>query len=245
MELNSFVEKFSNAYKKREFIVFCAECEVSYSGKAETLLSKGYRVILLKPDGSIQVHQPQGNVPINYMKEGTDHTIRLSEYAIIIQSHNIPMGDFMDVTIYDVLFFNSTKFEDGHKIQLTGTEEDMSNMIYADPFIVEKGLKPVKQEEQTDYGFIDVLCRDINNNLVIIECKRFKADFSAVSQLFRYVEKVKSSKGISNVRGILVAPTITSNAEQMLLDYGFKFVSIDPPKYKERLKRNQKSLGEF
>ena len=245
MKITNFIEKFVESYKKREFIVFCAECEVNYSGKAETSLARGARIFLLKPDGSIQVHQPHGNVPINYMKEGTDHSLRMMGEAVILKSHNIPIGDFMDTILYDILFFNSIKIEDGHKIQLTGTEKDMSDMIYEDPTIVEPGLKSVKQEEQTNYGFIDVLCCDENNNLVVIECKRFKADFSAVSQLRRYVERVKEVKGISNIRGILVAPNITPNAENMLNDYGFKFVSVEPPKYKERLKRSQKSLGDF
>ena len=75
MDLQKFVINFANSYRKKEFIVFSAECEVTYSGKTETKLNIGDRVILLKPDGSLQVHQPTGNVPINYVKEGTDHSI--------------------------------------------------------------------------------------------------------------------------------------------------------------------------
>ncbi|KHO53588.1 endonuclease NucS [Candidatus Woesearchaeota archaeon] len=246
MDLQKFVINFANSYRKKEFIVFSAECEVTYSGKTETKLNIGDRVILLKPDGSLQVHQPTGNVPINYVKEGTDHSIDILDGTrAIIKSHNIPQGDYMQIIIHTLHFFNSHKTEDGHKIQLTGTEKDMSDMIYENPTLVEKGLHSVKQEEQTNYGFIDVLCRDENNNLVVIECKRVKADFTAVSQLRRYIDRVKETKGITNIRGILVAPGITTNAEQMLNDYGYKFVAIDPPRYLEKLKKSQKSLGEF
>lgn len=245
MLFNTFIDQFKQALNKKEFIVFGAECEVNYSGRAETHLAKGQRVIIIKQDSSIQIHQPFGNAPINYMKEETDHSLRLLPSSILLSSYNIPLGEFMDIIIYGVLFFNKVKIDDWHKLQLTGTEQDMSNMIYENPSIIEKGLRPVKQEEQTQYGFIDVLCKDENNNLVVIECKRFKADFSAVSQLRRYVEKVKEIKGINNVRGILAAPSITSNAEKMLQDYGFKFTNIEPPKYMEKLKKSQKSLSEF
>jgi len=245
MDLNDFIDNFKHALSKKEFLVFAAECEVNYSGRAETKLSRGQRLIIIKADGSIQVHQPYGKAAINYMKEGTDHNLKVMQEYIILQSHNIPLGEYMDIIIYEVFFFNQAKLEDGHKLQLTGTEQDMSDMIYENPSIVEKGLKAVKQEEKTEYGFIDVLCKDENKNLVVIECKRIKAEFSAVSQLRRYIERVKEIKGIDTVRGILVAPSITTNAELMLHDYGFKFVAVDPPKFMEKLKRSQKSLGDF
>ncbi len=245
MDLNNFLKEFISAYKSRQFIVFCAECKVNYSGRTETFLDKGDRIILLKPDYSIQVHQPIGHVPINYMKENTDHNISFINNNLILKSYNIPIGEFMDISINKIHFFNSYKTEDTNKIKLTGDEADMSNMIYNNPSIIEKSLKPVSKEEQTVYGFIDVLCIDENNNLVVIECKRVKADFSAVAQLHRYVNKICKSKGINHVRGILVAPTITYNAQKMLEDYGYKFVSIDAPKYKEKLKKSQKNLDEF
>ena len=143
------------------------------------------------------------------------------------------------------LSLNSYTLEDSQKINLVGTERDMSDMIYDNPEIVEPGLKPVSTEEQTKYGFIDVLCHDAEGNLVIIECKRYGADLSTVSQLRRYVEKVKESKGIDNIRGIICAPKITQNDETMLSDWGFKFVSVRPPNYLEEYDKKQTSLGDY
>ena len=53
------------------------------------------------------------------------------------------------------------------------------------------------------------------------------------------------SKGISKVRGILAAPKITSNAEKMLIDWGFEFKSIKPPKYLEEFDKKQSKLDNF
>ncbi len=80
---------------------------------------------------------------------------------------------------------------------------------------------------------------------MVIECKRFKADLAAVTQLRRYVEKVRESKGIEHVRGIIAAPYISDNAKAMLEDWGFSFVSLDPPKFKEKLKKSQSKLSDF
>jgi hypothetical protein len=104
---------------------------------------------------------------------------------------------------------------------------------------------PVSQEEQTAYGFIDVLGTDKDGTLTVVECKRYVADLSAVTQLRRYVEKLCASKGISKVRGILAAPKITQNAEQMLKDWGYSFVSVKPPKYLEEFDKKQQRLDAF
>ena len=135
--------------------------------------------------------------------------------------------------------------EDGQKVHTKGTEEDMSDMIYANPHVIEDGFKPVSQEEQTRYGFIDVLGVDKQGVLTIVECKRYCAELSAVTQLRRYVEKVMVSKGITKVRGILAAPKITENAKKMLEDWGFEFKSINPPKYFEEFDKKQARLDAF
>ena len=121
----------------------------------------------------------------------------------------------------------------------------MSNMLYANPELIEDGFKPVSREEQTKYGFIDVFGTDKNGVLTIVECKRYCADLSAVTQLRRYVEKMMVSKGITKVRGILAAPKITENAEKMLEDWGFSFKSIKPPKYLEEFDKRQAKLDKF
>ena len=53
------------------------------------------------------------------------------------------------------------------------------------------------------------------------------------------------SKGITRVRGILAAPKITQNAEQMLKDWGFSFVPVKPPKYLEEFDKKQVRLDAF
>ena len=142
-------------------------------------------------------------------------------------------------------FFNSHKLEDAQNIIVSGTEDDMSDMIYRNPAMIEDGFKPVSQEEQTKYGFIDVMGVDKKGVLTIVECKRYCAELSAVTQLRRYVEKIMVSKGITKVRGIIAAPKITENAKKMLEDWGFEFKSINPPKYFEEYDKKQARLDVF
>lgn len=235
----------NDALKRNETVVFSARCSIRYSGRAESFLGEGDRVFVIKADKTILIHQPQGNNPINHMRPGSSHEFSVKEGKLLLKSRNLELKEFLDTVINRVHFFNSHKLEDGQVIAVTGTEEDMANMLMERPEMVEEGFKPVSREEQTKYGFIDVMGTDKNGTLTIVECKRQCAELSAVTQLRRYVEKIIESKGIAKCRGVIAAPKITENAKKMLEDWGFSFVSVKPPKYLEEFDRKQQTLDLF
>jgi RecB family endonuclease NucS len=243
--LNDYITLIADALKRNETIVFGCSCTIRYSGRAESFLGEGDRIIVIKSDNTLLVHQPMGTAPINYMKPGTGYQARIDDNRLVLKASNILEKENMEITIFRVHFFSAHKLADGQVISVAGTEEDMSNMLYENPELVEKGFRPVSQEEQTKYGFIDVLGTDKDGTLTVVECKRYCADLAAVTQLRRYVEKLMASKGITKVRGILAAPKITLNAEQMLKDWGFSFVSVKPPKYLEEFDKKQQKLDVF
>jgi RecB family endonuclease NucS len=245
MRLQEYATLLSDAIARNETIVIGCNCSVRYSGRAESFLEDGDRLLMIKSDNAILIHQPTGNNPINYMKPNTSHRFDMEDGKLILSSKNLPLKEFLDVNINKIHFFNTHKLEDSKKILVQGTEEDMSNMLYENPERIEEGFKPVSREEQTKYGFIDVMGVDKDGILTIVECKRYKAELAAVTQLRRYVEKIMISKGISKVRGIMAAPKITDNAKKMLEDWGYEFKSINPPKYLEEFDKKQSTLDSF
>ena len=244
-KLEDYSGLFTDALSRNETVVFSCRCSIRYSGRAESYLNSGDRVIIIKGDKTLLVHQPQGNNPINYMKPNTQHKLVVENKMLSLKSNNIALKENMAIVIDKVYFFNSHKLEDGQTIEVQGTEDDMANMLIKKPDLIEKGFTPVSKEEQTIYGFIDVLGMDKDGVLTVVECKRYCADLSAVTQLRRYVEKIMISKGIAKVRGIIAAPKITANAEQMLHDWGFYFTSVRPPKYFEEFDKKQTRLHKF
>jgi RecB family endonuclease NucS len=245
MHLQDYATLLTDALARNETIVLACTCSIRYSGRAESYLAAGDRVILIKGDKAILVHQPTGNAPINYMKPQTGHSVIFDNGKLSLKSSNLAMKEFLDVVIERVHFYNSQKLEDSQTIVVAGTEEDMSNMLYDNPGMIEEGFKPVSREEQTKYGFIDVFGTDKDGTLTIVECKRYCADLSAVTQLRRYVEKMMVTKGVTNIRGILAAPKITENAKRMLEDWGFNFKVVRPPKYLEEFDKKQAKLDFF
>ncbi len=236
------VSLLQGALQRNETIVLAAACMVEYSGRAETRLPPGDRIILIKPDKTILIHQPQGSTPVNWMKE-SQISVEKDDDRCILRCRG--PKEFLDIHLHSIHFMNAAKLSDGQKLQLTGHEKDMAAMIAANPDVIEEGLRLAGQEEQTTYGFIDVLCYDKNSNLVVVECKRDKGGLSAVTQLRRYVERIKELRGTGKVRGILACPSMTGNAKKMLVDWGFEHAAIEPPKYLERFRKNQRQLMEY
>ena len=234
-----------DAIEKNKSIVFGCKCEIAYSGRAESFLPEGDRIVFIKEDNALLVHQPTGNAPVNYMKPGCSHSVALEDRHCILHTKHMTAKEFMNIKMSKIYFFQAYKLQDGRALELKGTEKDMADMIMRQPNLIEEGFTTVNQEEQTKYGFVDILGYDKQGVLTVVECKRYTADLAAVTQLRRYVEKIKASKGIAKIRGIIAAPKMSSNAAKMLQDWGFTFVSLNAPKYLERFDKLQQKLHHF
>lgn len=241
----SWLATIRKALERNETLVLYAKCEITYSGRAESHLPSGDRLIIIKSDKTILIHQPEGSTPVNYMKAGTQHILEEVEGtdALLLKSRN--EKEYLDIFLERIYCVESRKLDDGKKLALVGSERDMSDMLYHNPELIEAGFTPLSREEHTKYGFIDVFGYDKRGVLVVVECKRYVGDLSAVTQLRRYVEKIKASKGLDTVRGVLACPAITPNAKKMLEDWHFSYVHVHPPKYLEKHKKGQKNLVEY
>jgi len=89
-------------------------------------------------------------------------------------------------------------------------EKDLHSYLAASVSEIESGLSLVENgiEYQTEAGRIDLLARDGNNQLVVIELKAGKAKDNALGQLLGYIGCLSVSE--QNVRGILIASSFDS-----------------------------------
>jgi endonuclease len=245
MELGEFSTLVDESVASREALISFLQCQITYSGRAEAFLSRGDRILIIKADATVIIHQPEGSVPINYMRPGSVITLERVDDHLMMHVRNDTEHSFLDIEIFRVYDAAARKLEDGQKQDLAGNERDMSDWIRDNPVCISSDFHPISREEQTDVGFIDVFGHDGTGKLVVVECKRITASLMAVDQLRRYVERVKMIKGTQNVTGILAAPSITPNALEMLSSWGFRYCRVEPPKRLERWSKDQKKIFEF
>lgn len=243
MERKEFLEIFHKVQQTKQYCTILCSCAVTYSGRAEAYLPRGDRVIMIKQDGVLLIHQPTNGNPINYLKAGGE--LSVEKYDGHLTLHGKLGKEFLDVELFQIYDVLHRRLEDGQRQELVGSEADMSDHLRENPTLLGKNFIPVSREEQTKVGFIDLFGHDGKGELIVVECKRYTAGLAAVSQLHRYVEKIKQVKGTKNVTGIMAAPKMTPNAEAMLKEYNYSWREVRPPKRLERYDKKQTSLEKF
>ncbi len=226
-EISEITEIINNGFKNKAVLIITACCRVSYEGRAKSTLESGDRVIIIKPDGSFLIHKGEKRNPVNWQPPGCKVRYKVENDQLIIKSLRSNPKEILEVEISKTHVIMYFILQDDNELNLTGSEEEMSNYIfYENPEIIEEGFQPIAQEKPISNGIIDIMGKDKNGNLVVLELKRGRATLDAVSQLKRYVDTLKVET--KYLRGILVAPSITKSAFTLLKENGMEFRELHP-----------------
>ena len=245
-ECEKAYELVEEALRKRATITIFACCKVEYEGRALSQLNWGERIILIKPDGSFLIHQDKKVEPVNWQPPKSKTRCYLSGDRLIHESHRRTPKELLSVEVRQVQFISYAKIEDFEELEQAGYEKDMSDMIMDRPHIIEEGFTPKTREYSVEHGFIDILGKDSDGNLMVLELKARKAGINAVKQIRRYLQDLENTDNDylkeckaqkKKIRGILVAPSIMEDAREMIEEEGIEFVSVEPPR---ELKRDKK-----
>jgi RecB family endonuclease NucS len=204
-------------------------CRVEYDGRASSTLEAGDRLIVLKPDGTVLVHTEEGQQPVNWQPPGCSHEVTREDQQLLLCSERTTPSEKLVVRFEAVQHVAAYDVTDGSDLALTGTEADLRNRILADPSLLEEGFEPRATERETPAGAVDIYGEDADGDAVVVELKRRRVGPDAVSQLNRYVEALaRELHSESTVRGVLVAPSVTDRAGQLLDRRGLEFVALSP-----------------
>ncbi|MFB6205392.1 MAG: endonuclease NucS [Haloglomus sp.] len=230
-------------------------CSVEYEGRASSSLGPGDRLLVCKPDGSVLVHTDEGQQPVNWQPPGCTVEPALVESAVEsavedggdadadadadadvddsrlrVRSERATPAEELVVEFTSVAQVSAYDAVDPEELALTGTEADLRERILAEPALVEPGFTPLATERQTPAGAVDVYGEDADGRTVILELKRRRVGPDAVGQLSRYVDALRRDlHENAEVRGVLVAPSVTDRARRLLAEQGLEFVALEPP----------------
>lgn len=207
-------------------LILVGQCSVEYRGRAESTLATGDRVILVKADGTLLIHNPNGLKPVNWQPPGCSFAVHTGEGVIVLEAVRRRPPEQVRIAFESFQLLGLTQMQDGSPLDLRGTEFDIRDAIRAKPHLIEEGFTPWAKERMTERGPMDLYGEDKEGRRVIVEVKRIRAGLAEATQLWRYVEKERTKRGVE-VRGILVAPAISSRAHLLLLEHGLEFRKVE------------------
>ena len=242
-DANEFISKHHVSKPDKTVLVIIGDCMIDYKGRARSFLDWGERIVMIKQDGALLVHQPTMREPINWQPSGSKTEFKTKDTHLILKSRNNKPPEKMKITFRNIQTINVSTLKDNAKIVISGMETDVVNQIVNNPNMVEEGLRICKREKHVKSGLIDLYGFDKDHTPVIIEVKRSLANISAVHQLRMYVNDVKKDVDEANVRGILCAPKVPDMVKHLLSDYGLEWKEVE----REVIlpDDNQKTLKEY
>ncbi|WP_456481318.1 endonuclease NucS [Methanopyrus sp.] len=242
------VERLSKALGRRP-VILAGICEAEYRGRAESVAGPALRIAMCKPDGTFILHNAmEKREPTNWNPAPSKQSIEVRNGCVVLKSRRLDVPEEVIVYFHKVLLACSlpkegAKSEDS-VFSLFRSEEDMKRVIRENPSVIEPGFQPVDEEVECEAGVADVVGYDGQGRFVVLELKRTRADVSAASQLRRYVEAFREERG-EEVRGILVAPSVTDGCRRLLEKYGLEWKKLEPAPLKDDGGGKQCTLTEF
>ncbi len=217
------------AIQRGDLVTLFGRCTVEYDGRAESYLGPGDRLVVLKPDGTALVHTEEGQKPVNWQPPGGSFDPELNDDRLLVRSRRPNPDESLEVHFESVSQLSAFDVTDAKEITLAGSEEDLRQQILDNPDLVEAGFTPLATERQTAAGAIDIYGKDATGTTMVVELKRRRVGPDAVGQLRRYIDALRRDLHAgAEVRGVLVAPSVTERARNMLAESGLEFVSLEP-----------------
>jgi RecB family endonuclease NucS len=200
-----------------------ARCEVRYSGRVNAVLPEAVRLLILKADGSVLVHDDAGGYkPLNWMTAPT-FVADEGERLVVTKPKT---EDALEIRLVEVLSDVTHDMGESAALQKDGVERDLQEALAAAPDALGEELVLVKREWQTEVGPVDLMCKDAAGEWVAVEIKRV-GTIEAVEQLTRYLGFIREDPAKAACRGILAAQSLKPQAVALAESRGYRAVEVD------------------
>jgi endonuclease len=199
-----------------------ARCSVDYVGRLTAHLPEALRLILVKADGSVQVHSDGGSYkPLNWMSPPCKVTEKPGRWSVAGKG-----GETLTITISEVISDTSADLGTEPGLVKDGVEAHLQELLAAQVDLLGDGWRLVRREYPTPIGPVDLMCRDGAGHSVAVEIKR-RGEIDGVEQLTRYLDLLNRDPLLAPVHGVFAAQEIRPQARVLATDRGIRCVTLD------------------
>jgi len=203
------------------------QAEVTYQGRAASTAEAGAYLLLIKRDGSLQIHHPKGIKPMNWQPKTNSIIARVEDGFCVLTASRKSPPETVRVVMLDISLAQALEIREEAGFLLAGSEAQLQATLARQPELIEPGLRVLDRELLSGAGDMDLYAQDAQGRYVVVELKRAKATQEAVHQLSRYVDAVRAFlPPAAIVRGILAAPAISQPAALTLERLALEFKEI-------------------
>jgi RecB family endonuclease NucS len=200
-----------------------ARCEVRYSGRLSAVLPEAVRLLILKADGSVLVHDDAGGYkPLNWM---TAPTV-VEDGGDVLVVRKAKTEDVLEIRLVEVLSDVVHDMGESAALEKDGVERDLQLELAVAPSALGEELTLVRREWPTEIGPVDLMCRDAAGEWVAVEIKRH-GTIEAVEQLTRYLDFIRQDPAKAGCRGILAAQRLKPQAVALAESRGIRCAEVD------------------
>jgi hypothetical protein len=202
--------------------IVVAACAVDYQGRLSAHLPEARRLLVVKADGSVLVHDDAGGYkPLNWMASPCALVDHGDHWEVTNRK-----GERLTVTFSEIVLDETVDLGQSAALAKDGVEAHLQELLAANPGAVEPGLTLVRREHATPIGPVDLLCRDPDGGWVVIEVKR-RGEVDGVEQLGRYLEFLTGDRRLAPIRGVLAAQKVAVQARTLAEARGMTWVEVD------------------
>ena len=200
-----------------------ARCEVRYSGRLNAVLPEAVRLLILKADGSVLVHDDAGGYkPLNWMTAPA--ALRDEGDRLVVTKPKTE--DVLEIRLAEIVSDVTHDMGESASLQKDGVERDLQEELASTPGALGEELTLVRREWPTEVGPVDLMCADAAGGWVAVEIKRV-GTIEAVEQLGRYLEFIRRDPAKAECRGILAAQSLKPQAVALAESRGYRCVEVD------------------
>src|SRR3954447_25682932 len=198
-----------------------ARCEVRSPGRLNAVLPEATRLLILKADGAVLVHDDAGGFkPLNWMTPPT--LVSEGDGSILVAKKD----ERLEIHLAEVYSDVTHDMGESAALGKDGVERDLQEELAAQPSAIAASLRLVCREWPTDVGPVDPMCRDEDGGWVAVEIKRL-GTIDAVEQLCRYLERIRLDPAKAGCRGILAAQRFKPQAATLAAARGIELAEVD------------------